>query len=148
MRQMIFIRGTALVITGAMLMACGHQSVQTPALADTEWRLIEIDGSAPAIVEDRRPTLVLNVAEDRAVGSGGCNRYSGSFREGKDRVQFGPMMQTKIGCGDEINQSEQRFHAALARVARLRQRADQLELLDENGAILMRMQASASADAP
>jgi heat shock protein HslJ len=147
MWQLNLVRIGTLAWASVLLMACGHQSVQSPELAETRWQLIEIDGATPAVAEDKRPTLILSIGESRASGSGGCNRYSGSFRQGKRSLRFGPMMQTKIGCGGAINQSEQQFHAGLARVASLRQNADQLELLDQDGALVMRLQATA-ADAP
>lgn len=148
MRRLQFARIGLLASTAVMGMACSQQPVQTPGLADTEWQLVEIEGKAPAVADDRRPTLMLLAIEDRAHGSGGCNRYSGSYTRSEDGLKFGPMMQTKIGCEAAINHSEQQFHAALARVARLRQSADQLELLGDDDAVLLRLRAVSATDAP
>ena len=137
-----------LAIGATSLMACSQQPVQTPSLADTEWQLVEIEGKPPAVAEDKRPTLMLLAIEDRAHGNGGCNRYSGSYTRADNGLKFGAMMQTKIGCEAEINRSEQQFHAVLARVTQLRHRADQLELLANDGAVLLRLRALGSNDAP
>ncbi len=148
MRRLQFARIGLLASTAVMGMACSQQPVQTPSLADTEWQLVEIEGKAPTVAEDRRPTLMLLAIEDRAHGSGGCNRYSGSYKRTDNGLSFGPMMQTKIGCEAEINHSEQQFHATLARVSQLRQSADQLELLGDDGAVLLRLRAINASDAP
>ena len=44
------------------------------------------------------PTLELRLNEDRVMGVGGCNRYSGSFKLEQDKLTFGNLMSTKMAC--------------------------------------------------
>jgi heat shock protein HslJ len=44
------------------------------------------------------PTMDLRINENRVLGLGGCNRYSGSFGLEQDKMIFGYMMSTMMAC--------------------------------------------------
>lgn len=44
------------------------------------------------------PTLELQLAEGRAFGYGGCNRFSGSFTMEQGKIAFSAMASTKMAC--------------------------------------------------
>ena len=132
------------LLLGAALSGCAQTESKSVALDAGEWRVEQIDGVALVIAadEDRRPTLQFTAAEQRAGGSGGCNRYSGSYTETGDALSFGPMMQTKMGCADPIGRIEREFHTALGKVAARRVNGDQLELLDASGVVVIGLRST------
>jgi len=58
----------------------------------------------------------LESATSRAVGCGGCNRFTASYRLSGDSLSFGPVASTRMACadGDELERS---FLATLPAVA-------------------------------
>ena len=81
-----------------------------------EWSLVSFgNGEAPAGSGGRSATLQFDIAQGRASGFAGCNRYSGTYTVAGDSLTFGPAMATKMFCqdGDEL---EQRYLAMLPEV--------------------------------
>jgi RimJ/RimL family protein N-acetyltransferase len=74
----------------------------------------------------------------RAVGSGGCNRFTGGYSLEGDRLSFQPLASTRMACAPELMQAEGEFFSALGRTARVSFAEGELALLDEAGAELLR----------
>jgi len=109
---------------------------QSARLAGSEWRPTEIDGVE--IAEDTKIFIDFG-AEGRVQGSGGCNRFTGSYEVDGDKITFGPLAATKMLCPDPIQKDEDRLFATLARVTSFaRDRAD-LTLSDDADMPLMRL---------
>jgi heat shock protein HslJ len=83
--------------------------------ASRVWKLNSMEDWVPAEIEKQIRFLVFSKNENRAYGSGGCNRFSGSFSlSGEKGIQFGPMAATRMAC---VNmQTEDRFFKLLAAV--------------------------------
>jgi heat shock protein HslJ len=79
-------------------------------LANTSWTVISVSGQATA--PEARPIMTF-AADGTVTGSGGCNQYSGSFHTDGDRIAFGPMSSTLMGCEGPRGQQEAAFLSSL-----------------------------------
>lgn len=100
------------------------------ASAVGEWLAEDIAGGG---VMDYAQTT-LTIAADGAVhGSGGCNRFSGSATIDGSALRFSPLAATNMACTPAQMDQEQKFFAALGKVAafRLDRTQGKLVLLDD-----------------
>jgi len=113
----------------------------TATLANTYWKLTRL-GGVPVLVgaKQREPHLVLREQEMRVTGSGGCNRFSGSYALDGDRISFGQIAATMMACLEGMDH-ERPFFDALSRAASWRMERLHLELLDAGGAQVARFEA-------
>ncbi|HYI75612.1 MAG TPA: META domain-containing protein [Gaiellaceae bacterium] len=87
------------------------------AIAYTEWALVELDGEPVAIGSDElAPGLALDLEESRVSGSGGVNRFTGTFSMSENELRFGPLASTRMAGPEDAMRLEDAFFAALARV--------------------------------
>ena len=126
------------------LSACS--SVQTSPdepLLDRYWRAIEVDGKQVAVIDNRaEPHLVL-AAENRTHGSDGCNRFNGNYETSAQTLRFGQMASTMMACIPPTGLISRQFIGALTATASYRIQNKQLILLDSDGRIRMRLEATA-----
>jgi heat shock protein HslJ len=111
------------------------------SLENTYWKLMYL-GDAPVAAAPRQhePHLILNSATRLAGGSGGCNRFSGSYKLNGDRLSLGSMTATMMACLEGM-ETEKAFLDTLGRVQRWRITGQQLELLDAAGNVVARFEA-------
>jgi len=129
--------GFARAVVGAYLcasvLACAAASGRTAAtsLEGVEWRLVELNGTATAPSDSvHAPSLRFQIDSGRVVGSGGCNRLSGTFVHNGPSLAFGPLLTTKMACAEEsANRTEQAFLSALQSVDHYEIVSDTLALL-------------------
>ncbi len=98
------------------------------------WTLARL-GGVPVTVADgqQAPDLTLDAAATRAGGSSGCNRFTGGYRLEADRLTFGALATTWRMCPEGMD-LEQRYLAALGRVATWHLEDERLLLRDALGA--------------
>jgi putative lipoprotein len=108
----------------------------TPALGDTEWRLVELAGEAVELAGGASvPHLVLDLEESHVTGSGGVNRLTGTFVLAEDELRFGPLATTMMAGPEEAMARELAFLDALARVTGYRLSEGTLVLLAEDESV-------------
>ena len=92
------------------------------------------DAAAPAGAGGRPATIQFDMANGRASGFAGCNRYSASFTLEGDRLTFGPAMSTKMACqdGDDL---ERRYLVILPDVTGYEQSDSTLSLVGAGGSL-------------
>jgi copper homeostasis protein (lipoprotein) len=114
------------------------------ALESTYWKLTRL-GDKPVSVaaKQREPHFVLDSKTKRIAGSGGCNRFTGSYQRTGDRLTFGKVAMTFMACPEGM-ETEREFLAALEQVRSLKIFGEDLELLDSNGGFLARFEARPS----
>lgn len=118
-------------------------AASAPTVENTHWRLVEVAGQAVAAPAERpEPHIVLFGDEKQAQGFGGCNRMRGAYESDGENLKFGPLASTKMAC-DYPGNPEDAFMRALAITRRARVVDDQLELYDEAGALLAKLEARA-----
>jgi heat shock protein HslJ len=125
------------------LLAASHLAAP-PALASSKapadvaggaWTLVAVEGEPV-------PTdagIHLDFLEDgRVAGSGGCNRFSGSYVPGGDHLAFSPLAATRMACPVPLMERERAFFAAMERVASVsRHTPETLILADADGTVVL-----------
>jgi putative lipoprotein len=104
------------VLIAAAVIACTRPA-QVPAMAGTEWTLVELAGQpAPTGAGGRRATLRFGTDSARAAGFAGCNRYAGTYTVDGQTLHFGPLLMTKMACteGNVAEIGHARFLYAVA----------------------------------
>lgn len=114
-----------------VLVGCGGDPL--PALAGAEWQVEDIGGGG--IIDGAHVTLTFG-DEGRAYGSGGCNRWSGSFTAGGATLAFDPAATTRMACAEALMTLEQAFLTALTQVTGYR--------IDDTGALVLTDAAGAA----
>lgn len=72
----------------------------------------------------------------RLVGSGGCNRFSGSFDHDDHKLAIGPVISTRRACAPDVMQREQDFFQLFQQVRTADATHLELVLKDESGKVL------------
>lgn len=86
------------------------------------------------------PHLRFDSAESRVAGFAGCNQLAGSFELGGRELTISNLATTRKYCRETM-ELERKFLEALKQTREARVTGDVLELLDEAGAVLARLQA-------
>jgi heat shock protein HslJ len=68
-----------------------------------------------APVTGTRP-LTLRLDGGRASGNAGCNTFTGTYKLSEERLEFGPLATTRMGCEPGTMEQEARFLSTLAAV--------------------------------
>lgn len=121
----------------------------------TFWKLVRlgtaaVPASPPANADDlqRLPHFVLQPGEQRITGSGGCNRFAGSFERDdvQSKVALTGIVSTRVACAEEARTLlEVRFFDALQQTRRYRMTdSTHLDLLDDAGGVLAQFEAVAA----
>lgn len=99
-----------------------------------EWALESF--ARDLVLEGTRITIEFS-EEGRAAGSGGCNRYTGSYDLGSgDEVSIAEnLASTQMACPSQIMQQENQYFQALASVAAFGFSGDRLELEYDDGVL-------------
>jgi putative lipoprotein len=113
----------------------------TAALENTYWRLVDV-GGASVTADARHPeaNLILHPDNRTVAGSGGCNRFSGSYQLNGDRLTFSRVASTMMACVSGM-ETEKGFLNVLGRARRWRISGQTLDLLDNAGSPLARFEA-------
>jgi copper homeostasis protein (lipoprotein) len=108
-------------------------------IESTRWRPTRIADRAVVVAADEHePWLVLAPRTKRVSGSGGCDRIAGSYETGEGRLRFGTLVSTPTTCPSM--DTEAAFLAALGATRRYRVFGRILELLDDHGQLLVRLE--------
>ena len=107
-------------------------------LLGTTWRVVEIEGEA--LDTDIETTLDID-ALGAIAGIGGCNRYFGTAEIGVEgSIALGGIGATRMACDEATMAQENRYFAALERVASFALGDDELALADQYGTVLVRLE--------
>jgi copper homeostasis protein (lipoprotein) len=114
-----------------------------PALFETTWIAIEIDGQALDVSDSQRqPAIVLSGDTRRVSGSTGCNRISGTFTQQGTGLRFGMLAMTRVACVPDRSATENAFAAAMEATTSQVIENQILALRDASGTVRMRLRAS------
>lgn len=134
----------ALLTVCLLVTGCGRgDDNANGGLANTEWTVIAIDGTATIV--GAQPTMTF-APDGTLSGTSGCNQYSGRFRTDGDRITVGQLSSTEMGCEADRMAQETAFSTALSAATRWREtEAGQLEL---SGVVVLLAVPSSSTEAP
>ncbi|RZU02776.1 META domain-containing protein [Rivibacter subsaxonicus] len=106
-------------------------------LKGTSWVASEVD---PGRSDGRKPTVVFGAKDAPEVtGFGGCNNFFGGARMDGDKLKIGPLAQSMMMCEDGAMKAERTMHQKLDATRGARMDGDKLLLVDEAGAVLLRL---------
>jgi len=109
----------------------GKPQGNNPLFANN-WILSELNGTPVQTSNtDKDASLKFSPDDMRVSGSGGCNRFNGSFTMKKEALTFGPLAATKMMCPDIA--FEDAYFAALAKVKAFEVKDNALFLKEKNG---------------
>ena len=115
----------SILLTSALLLAAGASHALAQAkLEGTSWVV--------AAAGKRGPSLSL-AGDGKLAGSGGCNRFFGSYEQQGEALSFSPLGSTRMACPPDIMKREQAFFDMLGKVRAARREASTLVLLDGAG---------------
>jgi heat shock protein HslJ len=131
----------ALIALAVVIVGCGagggdHGAGQTeisegplaaPSTQDANAAPAEVDLVGAWLLEDFGGRGVVDMVrttiefddEGQVFGSGGCNRFTGSYTLDDGMLGFGPLATTKMMCPEAVMDQEDRFLAALGAVERV-----------------------------
>jgi len=108
-------------------------------LANTRWVPLRIGRHAVKVpAQQHEPWIVLDPRTREVTGSGGCNRFSGSYDVGVETLLIRSLAVTRVMCPDLG--SETAFLKALNKTWGYRVAGRRLELLDDHGAVLAELE--------
>lgn len=117
MKKFTILTTTLFVLSAILLSACG--SAETSAkLAGTTWKLASYgpaDAQTPAA--DGIDTQIVFGDDGKVSGSMGCNRFSGSFSQKGDSINFSPIAATEMACPEpQMTQESSAFQVLVGSV--------------------------------
>ena len=81
------------VVDGRTYHGCGGAILAPTTLADTSWRIVEIDGQPV-----QGDNYFLQFGSDRVSGQAGCNRFSGGYAVEGEMLAPGAIAATRMAC--------------------------------------------------
>jgi putative lipoprotein len=110
------------------------------SLEGSSWTLVEGEGmTTPGRV---MPTIEFDAG--RVSGSGGCNRFTGSYEEEGEMLTLGMLAATRMACAEDVMRAETAYFSALESVASWSGTGDELVFSDSSGRTLLRYEAAMS----
>lgn len=113
-------------------------------LLQTDWKLVQVrnDPVPAAAVREQEAHLVFQADPPRVSGSGGCNRFAGTYALDGDKLALRGVASTKMAClgGGQL---ESRFLSALGEVTHYRIQGARLVLFNGTGAPVLHFEAVA-----
>jgi len=112
--------------------------LRSPLPTGQKWILTELSGAQAGKVDSVMPAVFLLLdSANRVYGSGGCNRFFGSYHIGQDSsLIFSDLGSTKMAC--EHLTTEDYFFKALNQTSRIAWDENTMLLLTKTGTVLAR----------
>ena len=133
---------SARLLAGIVFFAsCGGEDddAEAPASLDgSSWTLVE--GMDVTIPDDVAMTIAFEAG--RASGSGGCNRFTGSYEQDGESISLGRVASTRMACDEEVMSAERAYLSALESVSLWSAIGGVLVLSDNSDQALLRYEAS------
>lgn len=103
-----------------------------------KWNLVELKGRA--VVAGERPVFLEFLAvAGRVGGSGGCNRFGGTYKKSGKSLEFGPQSATRMACPGAVMEVEGLFFEVLGSTASHRLNGTELSLVHKDGTVLAKL---------
>ncbi|CCG99451.1 protein of unknown function DUF306, MetA and HslJ [Fibrella aestuarina BUZ 2] len=91
----------------------GATALNQLMLLGENWRIVSLNGKTTPAQGRQQPFIEFQPSANRVLGSGGCNRFSGTFRADNQLIKFSPVVATKMACANEVNTFETELFRAL-----------------------------------
>ena len=134
MNKTAFAAGLLLIVmslVSCMKQATPPSGAEAPGPEGIQWYLVEAGGSPVSpMAGDKQPRILLDPAENRATGFGGCNQFFSSYELDGFSLTFGPPGATRMACPDLETGLETSVLEALENTRKWKQADGELLLLD------------------
>jgi heat shock protein HslJ len=136
MRTRTLIAGLAIAAAG--LAACTGSTGGTGGTLDGQTWALTSYAKGGTMTNVPADVLVDATFENGTVsGSGGCNRYTGSYTADGSKLTFGPLGSTQMACVGAASDVESAYFANLAASATYTATAETLTIFDSKGASIL-----------
>ncbi len=120
-----FLMGSAIIATGCVGVMTTNLVMAQPTFNKTSifmaqssaiagsWRLVSMGAADAPTASPQTTELTANFEGDRISGSGGCNRFTGSYQTESSTLSIGALASTRRACEQSIMIQETRYLAAL-----------------------------------
>jgi heat shock protein HslJ len=143
MKKTAFFVIVCATLLGLMLSACStKESLDATSWAMTSYR--DSQGNLAKILPDTIATA--DFQADQVSGNVSCNNYSGTYQTTGNKITIGPLATTMRECvgPDGIMEQETAFLMAMEAAAQYEIKGDTLEMVDDQGAIILVFKRSMS----
>jgi heat shock protein HslJ len=131
-----FITAGALGLTLINPAIAQHPATKTPPLQMAQssslagnWRLANMTAGDSPMPMLPSKELTADFANGRVSGSGGCNRFNGSYKTtGKQQLTIGPLATTYMACEEGVMTQESNYLKALQAAQRYELNKDGLQI--------------------
>jgi heat shock protein HslJ len=96
--------------TGSVRDSVARGGTSAAGLIGTKWELEDLAGQD--VVDEARATLEFT-GDGMVSGHGSCNRFRGPVVITGDSIEFGPLVATRMFCGEAVTNQEMQYLAAL-----------------------------------
>jgi heat shock protein HslJ len=102
-------------------------------LLGKEWMLKSFIDNGESVTLQPNSEITIRFDKDEVTGSGGCNRYFGSYKiTNTNSISIGPLGSTKMACPD-IMEQETKYLAAIQRINTIQVTENKLILSSNDG---------------
>jgi heat shock protein HslJ len=137
MNRLLIALGVHLLLLGCAATAPKPDPRSLDSLPGTHWVAPEF--ADPAQPGGRQVGLQFG-AKGQVSGFAGCNGFNGRATVDGNKLRLGPLGSTMMACDAAASKRERGFHAKLDATRRARLEAGRLELLNEDGELLLRLE--------
>ena len=138
---LLFLAGIALVMLQGQEMARQNLPGGGASITGIQWRPMTIN-SEPVAADSN---MFVHFAVDGSIsGNGGCNKFFGSLETTEGGISVGELGATRMACPPEIMDQEAAFMQVLQAAAKFELGDNGLQLLGDDGGVLVELAASGS----
>jgi heat shock protein HslJ len=118
---------TAVIFVGLMIISANAQTLKG------NWKLVEAEINGEEVVFNEEIKTNLSFGEEnRMFGNSGCNRYSTVYILEGRKIDFQPIISTKMACGGEAMKQENTFFSVIEKVERYKIKGNYLIFFDKS----------------
>ena len=111
--------------------------MSSDGLTSNPWQVVAVGKTEVEVTPGQEATMEFDPAGETVSGSGGCNRYAGSYEVAGASLTFGRIRSTMMACPDGRMDLEQAFLRNLEAATRVFLRGDALELENDAGVVMV-----------
>ena len=126
-------------------------ATEPASLEATSWEATGINNGKGGVVSTATTSMSTALfAGGRLSGSGGCNRFTGTYETEGDQISIGPAAATRMLCNEPegIMDQEQQYFEAMERARTFSLTPEKLELRDEDGALQVSFRVASRVGSP
>jgi putative lipoprotein len=118
---------TAVIFIGLILISANAQTLKG------NWKLVEAEMNGEKVVFKEKIKTNLSFGEkNRMFGNSGCNRYSTVYILQAGKIDFQPIISTKMACGGEAMKQENTFFSVIDKVEKYKIKGNYLIFFDKS----------------